>query len=370
MKTAISSTACGRVTLKSPPSRGSDAPHVHSRLRKHLSRCTLDCGFKTPESPALRGFEAERCPIRGTSLYLVIFSNGPHCSKNLPVKFGFSPKTVPANIAQKLPPQRCPQPLLIPIFNFSHKWPTFALTPESGYTHSVFGERSHTAAYTPKHGPSLPRPQCGFALPVKSLLFRHAFIYIHFPVLCEPSPSAKGENPAKLPPRLYLKPFFNFSHKRPTFAFTGESGYTLGFANRIAHEGTNGKTGGVSVGGAITTLGAFRTFTNIPGSGIRTANFAAFGPWSGVLQKDTESLRDSDALMRVAVPRRRGPAGLRDLFRFCRNRDLYIRRSWFSACARQGCYHYPRLAPHVLETLDGRLSKRFICRFLRPGSLH
>ena len=45
--------------------------------------------------------------------------------------------------------------------------------------------------------------------------------------------------------------------------------------------------------------------------GVRTANFAAFGPWSGVLQKDTESLRDSDALMRVAVPRRRGPAGLR-----------------------------------------------------------
>ena len=76
LKTANFSTACGRVTLKSPPSRGSDAPHVHSRLRKHLSRCTLDCGFKTPESPALRGFVAERGPIRGTSLYLVIFSNG------------------------------------------------------------------------------------------------------------------------------------------------------------------------------------------------------------------------------------------------------------------------------------------------------
>ena len=30
------------------------------------------------------------------------------------------------------------------------------------------------------------------------------------------------------------------------------------------------------------------------------------------LSKNTESLRDSDALMRVAVPRRRGPAGLRD----------------------------------------------------------
>lgn len=86
-----------------------------------------------------------------------------------------------------------------------------------------------------------------------------------------------------------------------------------------------------------------------------------------MLPKNAESLRDSDALMRVAVPRRRGPAGLRDLFRFCRNRDLYIRRSWFSACARQGRYHYPRCAPRAAETLGGRLSKRLICRFLRSG---
>ena len=71
----------------------------------------------------------------------------------------------------------------------------------------------------------------------------------------------------------------------------------------------------------------------------------------------------------AALSRRcRGPAGLRDLFRFCRNRDLYIRRSWFSACARHGWYHYPRRAPRVVETLDGRLPKGFICRFLRLPS--
>ena len=85
--------------------------------------------------------------------------------------------------------------------------------------------------------------------------------------------------------KLYLRPsfiaFFNFSHKRPTFAFTGESGYTLGFRRRIAHSGLHAETGGVSVGGAITTLGAFRTFTNIPGPGVRTANFAALGSWPG-----------------------------------------------------------------------------------------
>jgi len=34
---------------------------------------------------------------------------------------------------------------------------------------------------------------------------------------------------------------------------------------------------GISDEGGITTLGPFRTFTNIPGPGVRTANFAAFG---------------------------------------------------------------------------------------------
>ena len=168
LKRAISSTACGTSTLKSPLLRAFFTPHVHSRLRKCLSRCTLDCGFKTPESPALRGFEAERGPIRGTSLYLVLKSNGLRHSKKLPEKFSFSPIDTPANIAKKLPSQRCFKPLLIPIFNFSYK--------------------------------------------------------------------------------------------RPTFAFTSESGYALAFAQRIAHNGSHGETRGVSDGGAITTLGAFHTF--------------------------------------------------------------------------------------------------------------
>ena len=120
----------------------------------------------------------------------------------------------------------------------------------------------------------------------------------------------------KLPLQLRPKPlfiaFFNFSHKWPTFAFTPESGYTLGFRRKIAHNGSHGETRGVSDGGGITTLGPFRTFTNIPGPGVRTAYFAAFGSWPGVLQKNAESLRNSDVLMHVAVPRRRGPAGLRD----------------------------------------------------------
>ena len=43
-------------------------------------------------------------------------------------------------------------------------------------------------------------------------------------------------------------------------------------------------------------------FGNPAWPGGRTANFAAFGSWSEALLKDTKSLRDSDVLMRVAVP--------------------------------------------------------------------
>ena len=149
----------------------------------------------------------------------VLKSNGLRHSKNPPVKFGFSPKTVSANIVKKLPAQRCSKPF----FNFSHKRPTFAFTPESGCTHSALLKESHTAAHTAKHG-----------------AFRMGALLL---------PSERSTR-----------------------------------------------------------------FGNPAWPGFKTANFAAFGPWPGVLRKNTESPRNSDALMRVAVPRRRGPAGLRDLF--------------------------------------------------------
>ena len=208
LKTAISSTTCGTVALKSPPSRGSDAPRVHPRPRKRLARCTLDCGFKTSESPALRGFVAERAPIRGTSLYLVLKSNGLRHPKNLPVKFGFSSKTVLVNIAKKLPLQLRPKPFFIA--------------------------------------------------------------------------------------------FFNFSHKQPTFAFMGKNGYTLGFRRKIAHSGSHGETGGVSDGGGITALGAFRTFRKPCVAGCQNGKLCRF--W--VLAGCTPEERRKPAGQRCAYARR------------------------------------------------------------------
>ena len=107
---------------------------------------------------------------------------------------------------------------------------------------------------------------------------------------------------------------FNFSHKWLTVAFASKSGYTLAFANRIAHKGLHGETRAFRMGVVSLPSERFTRFGNPAWPGFKTVNFAAFGAWSGVLPKNAESLRNSDALMRVAVPRRRGPAGLRDLF--------------------------------------------------------
>ena len=81
----------------------------------------------------------------------VLKSNGLRHPKNLPVKFGFSSKSVPANIGKKLPPQCCSKLLLIPFFNFSHKWPTFAFAGESGI-HSALLKEPYTMAHTAKQG--------------------------------------------------------------------------------------------------------------------------------------------------------------------------------------------------------------------------
>ena len=119
----------------------------------------------------------------------VLKSNGPHRSKNLPVKFGFSLKSTSTNIVKKLPSQRCPQPFLIPLFNFSHKRLTFAFTPEIEYTLGFDQRIAHSGLHA-ETGAFPPRPQRGFVPPAKFLLVRHAFIYIHFPVLCDPPLSA------------------------------------------------------------------------------------------------------------------------------------------------------------------------------------
>ena len=74
-----------------------------------------------------------------------------------------------------------------------------------------------------------------------------------------------------------------------------------------------------------------------PRAGYQNGKFCRFWGLVGGAPKERREPRDSDALMRVAVPRRRGPAGLRDLFRFCRNCGLYALRSGpFRVCEARG----------------------------------
>ena len=273
--------------MKSPPSRGSDAPHVHPRLRKRPPRCTLDCGFETSESPALRGFVAERGPVRGTSLYLVLKSNGPHHSKNLPVKFDFSPIDTSATIAKKLPPQRCFKPLLIPIFNFTHKRPTFAFTGESGYTLG-FAQR---IAHKGTHGETRASPPSATAwsCATSEITLYAVFVTPDSAALLYTYISRFSENPHHQQ-QLYLRPsfipIFNFSHKRPTFAFTGESGYTLGSPRKIAHKGTHGETRGVLDGGWYHYPRSVPHVHEHPRAGCQNGVFCRFWALTGCAHKE------------------------------------------------------------------------------------
>ena len=94
---------------------------------------------------------------------------------------------------------------------------------------------------------------------------------------------------------------------RDLFRFCRNCGlYTLGSPRKIAHKGTHAETGGVLGGGAIITLDTSCTFTNIPGPGVRTANFAAFGSWPGVRSRRTQ--RACGAAMRLCASLLRGVA--------------------------------------------------------------
>ena len=175
--------------------------------------------------------------------------------------------------------------------------------------------------------------------------------------------------------KLYLRPsfiaFFNFSHKRPTFAFTVESGYTLAFANRIAHSGPHAETRAFRTGPlSLPSTRTARSRTS-PGRVSERQTLPLWDLGQEVLSKNAESLRDSDALMRVAVPK---ASQSRWAALLCLQfGDVAV----FSLCAqgfphmqKRVWYHYPRRAPRVVETLGDRLSKRLICHFPRSGGYH
>ena len=79
------------------------------------------------------------------------------------------------------------------------------------------------------------------------------------------------------------------------------------FRERLHTTAYTAKHGAFRTGVVSLPSDRFACFGNPARPGVRTANFAALGAWSGALPKNAESLRDSDALMRVAVPQASRP---------------------------------------------------------------
>ena len=136
-------------------------------------------------------------------------------------------------------------------------------------THSAFGEESHTAAHTAKHGPSLPRPQHGLVLPAKS---------------------PPKEQPEEADARLW-----RVSASSGVAAPLGCVIFSVSVEIAARMPCAQGLS--VCARRGVVSLPSERStrFGNPAWPGFKTANFAAFGSWPGVLPKNAESLRDSDA---------------------------------------------------------------------------
>ena len=183
----------------------------------------------------------------------VLKSNGLRHSKNLPVKFDFSPIDTSATIAKKLPPQRCFKPLLIPIFNFSPKRLTFAFTGESGYT-TRLSAKDRTQRLT-RRNRGLPSLDHSAALcRQRNTLYSATLLYTY---ISRFSVNPQHQQKRKIwqscchkfyPPTVF-HPAFQPLAQTAHVCLHSESGYTLGFRRKIAHNGSHGETRGVSDGG-------------------------------------------------------------------------------------------------------------------------
>ena len=84
-------------------------------------------------------------------------SNGFRHSKNLPVKFGFSPKTVPANIVKKLPPQVPSQTISHHDFQLLAQMAHVCFRGRKRVIHTRLSEKNRTQRLT-RRNRGLPSP--------------------------------------------------------------------------------------------------------------------------------------------------------------------------------------------------------------------
>ena len=103
----------------------------------------------------------------------------------------------------------------------------------------------------------------------------------------------------------------HFRHKRPTFAFTGESGYTLGSSQRIAHNGTHGETGAFRTGPlSLPSERSARSQTS-PGRVSERQTLPLLGLGRGHSRRTQRACGAALGLCAAQYRRRSGPPGLR-----------------------------------------------------------
>ena len=160
-----------------------------------------------------------------------------------------------------------------------------------------------------------------------------------------------------------LKAFFNFAHKRPTFAFTSESGYTLGSLRKIAHNGSRGETGGLPFCEHSVALRCQRnTFYSTVLLYTYISRFSVnphYQQKRNIRQSCRHKFYPPTAFQLLAQMahvcfHERKRIDTRLCSKNCTQR--FTRRN--TGRFGWGRYYYPRSVPHVSETLRGRGLKR------------
>ena len=157
-------------------------------------------------------------------------------------------------------------------------------------------------------------------------------------------------------------------HKRPTFAFMRESGYTLGFRRRIAHSGLHAETGifppsATAQSCATSEIALYAVFVTLipprfyihtfPGS-LRTLTISNSSISDHLSSRfSTSRTNGPHSLLRMKV-------GTHSAFGEESHTAAYTPKQ---GRLRRGRYLYPRSVPHVHKHPRAGYQKGVLCRF-------
>ena len=184
--------------------------------------------------------------------------------------------------------------------------------------YSAFGERSHTRAHAAKQGPPLPRPQCGFVLPVKSLQSLHLqpvippCLYIHtFPGSLWP-PIISNSSTSD-----HLSSCFSTSPTNGPRSLSQVKVGTHSPSPTGSHTAAYTPKQGPSGRGRYHYPRSVPHVHKHPRAGYQNGVLCRFWVLAGCTPKNAESLGTAMRLCASLLRRRRGPAGLRSLLPVC-----------------------------------------------------